>query len=250
MLSTCVPWVVAEAIALVIASVDATTVRIVGDASGRVKRICLDAHDDEHPVAIVDTGPADLVVWITESQCPTPVARLGVLDVVNDGIGYVVMAENVEPGMGLGIDLLRRIDPGLGRFETDEVPGEEGRTRQRSPWEAPARWVVAHAASWRFEPNGEAARAGLRARLHQASATEMVAMCRRLMLRFEHAHEILALAAEELSRRGDFSGLQEVCDATAFIPTAPRGIEQRIRRARIACLEPMESAPRRMESGS
>jgi hypothetical protein len=133
----------------------------------------------------------------------------------------VLLCEPLVPGNGLGLHLLRAIDPALRQIVTDEVTEGSDRTRERKPWEPAARWVLASVRAWRFDADAELARSGFVARLSRMTAMEMIVVARRLLARFPRAHEVLVLAIHELVRRGDLdsakgvAGELEVCTDAA-----------------------------------
>lgn len=227
---TPVPWIVAETVALKVATLQARRVAIV---PGDVR--LTHAVDDATAELSLDTcicdidgsQTVDLLVWVSSPQRPTAGARMDLLQYVARSTGEVIVCERVVDGYGLGASVLSRIDPGLRRLATDEIDGDAIGARTRKPWEAPVLWVVAEAAAWRFLTDAEMARSGFVRGLARMSTAQMVMACRRILSRFDTAHELLVLALTELVRRRDMEGVHSVMRELALHPEAPRSMTHR-----------------------
>ena len=131
-----VPWEVAEAVALRLAKLAPSSLRIVGTDYGRIHRV---AHEGLEPLPMVVPATADAtvrvesLVWLSDGETPEAGAREALLCAARACSGDVVIVETVEPGRGIGPTLLRRIDPGLSFIESDELTSERGTPRQRKP---------------------------------------------------------------------------------------------------------------------
>lgn len=237
-----IPWIVAEAVALRVARAQAGSVIVHGDPSGRLLEVCAEAAPERGPLAFVSPAApealADALVIATDGSVPGVGARALMLELAPRCRSELVVCEPHAPGHGLGLETLRRLDPGFTRLSCDELPDRRGGTRTRKAWEAPQDWFVASAAAWRFALGAEELRASLRTRLPQMRADQMLLACRRILARHPTAYELLALAAEELARRGDRDGVSLVRAELTLTPSTPGGIRARVRRAAVACAKP------------
>lgn len=232
-----VPWPVVEVVALRLARHEVRSVTVVGDRSGRIApAAALDGIEVRHG------GPADAIVCVGDGLGPSGLARAQVLARAHDSRGEVIVAEPCVPGTGLGLAMLRRIDPLVALSTCDELPDALGGTRQRKPWEAATTWAVAEAAAWRFAIGAEEVRAGFRARLPRMRVPEVILACRRIVQRFATAFEVWALAAEELGRRGDPIGVRQVLAEIEMNREVVPSVRGRVRRALVGC-----SGGRRLE---
>ena len=232
-----VPWEVAEAVGLRLAKLAPRSLRITGHDHGRIRRVAAEGLEPQPqvvPESAKRRSPAEALVWISDPEVPEAGVRETLITAAHECLAGVVIVELVAPGRGIGPQLLRRIDPGLSFIESDELTSKRGTPKQRKPWEARARWVVAEAAAWRFAPDAEAARSAFRLRLPTATSESIVMQCRRLQQRYGRAHELYALAAEELSRRGDRAGVQQVRAELVIAGGAPLGVVDRVRVAAVA----------------
>ncbi len=228
--ATPVPWVVAETVALKVATLQPRRVAIVPD-DPRLDQAVNDANTElglDACLCPID-GPdtVDLLVWVSARGRPRAGARRDLLQHVARSTGDVIVCERVVDGHGLGADVLSRIDAGARRLATDEIEDDDFGVRTRKPWEAPVLWLVAEAAAWRFLSDAEMARSGFIRRLPRMSAAQMVMACRRILSRFDTAHELLVLALSELVRRRDVDGVHAVMRELGLRPEAPRSMRRR-----------------------
>ena len=225
-----VPWVVAESVALDVVTLRPSLVSVV-PPDPRLDRAVSDAVDELGlDTALVDYDVVPLVemlVWVVDPTRPTAGARQDLLAAAARCTGDVIICEQVISGHGIGNDVLTDIDPAARSHETDEVRDPELGVRARKAWEPAARWVVARSAAWRFLSDAEMARAGFVRRLPRMPAAEMVMTCRRVLSRYDTAHELLLMSLEEVVRRGDREGIQAVAREVALHPEAPRSIRYR-----------------------
>lgn len=225
-----VPWIVAETVALKVATLGPRRVA-VADSDPRLVRAVQDANTEltlGAKLCDLDAPePVDLLVWVSSSRRPTVGARQDLLASVQRSTGDVILCERIVAGYGLGADVLSRIDPAARRLATDEIEDEAFGVRARKPWEAPVLWVVAQAAAWRFLADAEMARSGFCRRLPRMSAAQMVMTCRRILSRFDTAHELLVLALAEVVRRGDVEGAHAIRRELGLHPNAARSIVSR-----------------------
>ena len=208
-LAAVVPWIVAEAIALELATRRPTSVHVTRDPAARIRRqLEPDVGEAETAWSWLATPERgmDCLLWVGDGCTPALDARAEVLALAPACHDLVLLCEPLVPGNGLGLHLLRAIDPGLRQLVTDEVTDGPDRTRERKPWEPSPRWVLASVRAWRFDADAELARAGFLARLPRMTSVEMIVVARRLLARFPRAHEVLLLAIHELVRRGDGEG--------------------------------------------
>ena len=226
-----VPWVIAEAVALEVVALqpDLATIvppdeRLHHSVSEAITELDLDTTMvDDH-----ESGPlVDLMVWVGDPTRPTAGARQDLLGAAARCVGDVVICEQVISGHGIGGRMLAEIDPHARFEQTDEFRDPDLGVRPRQPWEPPARWVMARAAAWRFLSDAEMARAGFVRRLPRMPPAEMVMTCRRVLSRYDTAHELLLLSLEEVVRRGDRDGIAAVARELALHPEAPRGVLRR-----------------------
>ncbi|MFO0636079.1 MAG: hypothetical protein U0168_24845 [Nannocystaceae bacterium] len=66
------------------------------------------------------------------------------------------------PGCGIGLHMVRAIDPELSEIATEELADGPERTRERRPWEPGARWLVAARATVALRGRRRARARGLR----------------------------------------------------------------------------------------
>ena len=224
------PWPVAEAVILRLTRNEARSVAVEGDTSRRVAAQ-LDAPPQHE-------GVVDALVLVSDGLTPSLLARTRVLDVAARARGELILCEPSFPGTGLGREMLRRIDPLVSVHTCDELPDALGGTRHRKPWEAPVTWLAAEAAAWRFAVGAEDVRAGFRSRLPRMRVEQMLMSCRRMLQRFPNAFEPFALAAEELSRRGEPDAVRRIVAELGMSAEAPPGVRGRLRRALISCSTP------------
>jgi hypothetical protein len=225
-----VPWPVVEVVALRLARHEVRSVGVRDDVSGRIAEAAgMDG------VVVREEGSVDAIVCAGDGLTPCLLARARVLEHAADSLGEVIVCEPSVPGTGLGLSMLRRIDPLVTTLTCDELPDALGGTRQRKPWEAAVAWLVAEAAAWRFAPGAEEVRTGFRARLPRLRVPEMILACRRMLHRFDNAYEPFALAAEELGRRGDPDGVRQLLGELELSPRAVPGVRGRVRRALVSC---------------
>ncbi len=218
-----VPWLAAEAILLRLTQLQPPSVYVCRDQGERIVRHLRAADPDESvPWQIVRDSAArtSCVVWVGDGVTASADARTEVLAIARNCDHDLLMCEPLAPGCGIGLSLLRAIDPKMLEIETDEVADGPGRTRERKPWEPRGRWAVAHASAWRFEGNAELAREGFIARLPRMSVAEMVLDVRRLLSRFPRGHELLVLAIAELARRRDEDGARQLAGEFKLQPGA------------------------------
>lgn len=245
-MSGSIPWIVAEAVALRVARAQASSLIVHGDPSGRLLEVCAEAAPEGGPLAFVsaqaEDARADALVVASDGSVPGVGVRALVLELAHRCRGELIVCEPHAPGYGLGLATIRRLDPGFTRLSCDEVPDRRGGTRTRKAWEAPMDWFVGSAAAWRFALGAEELRASLRTRLPQMRADQMLLSCRRILARHPTAFELLALAAEELARRGDRDGVDLVRSEVSLNPATPAGIQARLRRAAVACATPRTAA--------
>jgi hypothetical protein len=233
-----VPWPVVETVGLRLARHEVRTVSVRGDQSGRIATaVSIDG------VELRGDGSVDAIVCVGDGLAPHLLARAHVLECGAESHGEVIVVEPSVPGTGLGLSMLRTIDPLVTLLTCDELPDGIGGTRQRKPWEAAMTWIVGELAAWRLAPGAEQVRAGFRARLPRMRVPEIILACRRIGLRFESADEVFALAAEELGRRGDVEGVRAVMGELEIGRAPVPGVKGRVRRALVAC-----SGGRRLES--
>lgn len=212
-LDSAVPWLVAEAVLLRLVKLRPQSLRIVRDGGRRIARHLDAAEPDDDPWCIVDgDAKSSCLVWISDAVSASNDARVEVLELAKQVDHDVLLCESIVPGTGVGLHLLRAIDPGLTEISTDELADGPDRTRERKPWEPRAKWVVAHACAWRFEAEAELARDGFVARLPRMSAAQILLATRRILARFERAHELYLLAIEELLGRNDLDGARMIFD--------------------------------------
>jgi len=204
-----VPWIVAEAIALEILGQRPASVHVHRDPGDRILRQLAPAAGEpalpwQWPLAA--DPDADCTVWVGDGCTSTLVARTEVLASAARCRDLVVLCEPLAPGVGLGLSLLRAIDPDTRIVVTDEVTDGPDRTRERKPWEPSPRWALARARAWRFDADAELAREGYLGRLGRMDAGQILVAARRVLARFARAHEVLLLGVVELVRRGDPDG--------------------------------------------
>ncbi len=212
------PWLVAEAVLLRLVQLRPSSLHLVRDGGRRIARHLDAAEPEDEPWTIVDGMPparCSCLVWISDGVSASADARDEVLALAQHVDHDVLLCEVIMPGTGVGLHLLRAIDPTLSEIATDELSDGNDRTRERKPWEPRAKWVVAHARAWRFEPEAELARDGFIARLPRMSAPQILLTIRRVLARFPRAHELFLLAIDELCGRGDEAGAQLVWDELA-----------------------------------
>jgi hypothetical protein len=229
-----VPWIVAETIALELATRRPASVHVTRDPGARVRRQ-LDPVDGEPavPWAWLEapvTG-MECLLWVGDGCTASVDARADVLRLAADCGDVVMLVEPLVPGNGLGLPLLRAIDPGLRQLVTDEVTDGFERTRERKPWEPAPRWAIATVRAWRFDGDAELARASWLGRLPRLSAAEMLVVARRVLVRFPRAHEVLLLGVHELVRRADLEGAKSLTGELELNPDAPRSLVAEARRA-------------------
>lgn len=218
-----VPWLVAEAILLRLTQLQPPSVHVCRDQGERIVRHLRAADPEESlPWRIVDDPNARVscVVWVGDGVTAAADARAEVLAIADRCDHDLLMCEPLAPGCGIGLPLLRAIDPDLREIETDEVADGPGRTRERKPWEPRGRWAVAHTSAWRFEGDAELAREGFVARLSRISSAEMLLAARRVLARFPRGHELLVLAIAELARRRDEAGARMLAGEFKLHPGA------------------------------
>lgn len=227
-----VPWIVAEAIALELATRRPASVHVTRDPAARIRRQ-LEPDEGEATwrwLARPEPG-MQCLLWVGDGCTASVDARAEVLALAPSCHDLVLLCEPLVPGNGLGLHLLRAIDPALCQLVTDEVTDGPDRTRERKPWEPAPRWVLARVRAWRFDADAELARAGFVARLARMTAIEMVVVARRLVARFPRAHELLVLAVHELVRRSDTDGAKRVLAELELGPDAPPSLLTEARRA-------------------
>lgn len=203
-----VPWLVVEALLLGLSRVMPASIALSRDPGDRIARH-LDGVRSADPPALVPVDGGQRVhcgVWIGDGVTPTHEVRREVVAWARRAMHDVVLCEPAVPGCGVGLHMLRAIDPGAIELVTDELGDGPDRTRERRPWEPQARWIVASTAPWRFADHAELARDGFVARLGRMTATQMVLAVRRVLARFPEAYELHLLAIDELGRRGDETG--------------------------------------------
>lgn len=205
------PWLVAEAVLLRLVKLRPQSLRMVRDGGRRIARHLDAAEPEDDAWSIVDgDARSSCLVWISDGVSASYDARAEVLELAKQADHDVLLCESIVPGTGVGLHLLRAIDPGLTEISTDELADGPDRTRERKPWEPRAKWVVAHARAWRFEAEAELARDGFVARLPRMSAAQIVLTIRRILVRFERAHELFLLAIDELVARNDLEGARMI----------------------------------------
>lgn len=245
---TPVPWAVAEAVAVKVATLQPRSVAVVPEDP----RLCRAVQDASVELGlgakltdIAEGPPVDLLVFQAAPARPTAGARIDLLHDVGRSIGDVVLCERLVDGCGLGGGVLAHIDPSLRRLEIDEVDDAVEGTRARKPWEPPTYWVVAEAAAWRFLTDAELARSGFVRRLPRLSAAQMVMTARRILSRFDTAHELLLLSLRELSARGDLEGMEAVMREIRLHPEAAPSIRRRAADmlAAVFCERPTRQMP-------
>lgn len=232
-----VPWLAVETVLLGLSRFRPPTVQISRDPGDRITRHLRLASQDDPQSALLDAaneGPVSCFVWIGDGIGATDDARREVVTRSRSCDHDLLLVEPVVPGCGIGLHMLRAIDPGAVEIVTDEVGDGPDRTRERRPWEPCARWIVAFAAAWRFADHAELARDGFVARLDRMTSAQMVLAARRVLARFPNAHEVLLLAIEELARRGDESGAQQLWNELARDGAAAGSV---IHRARACVLD-------------
>ncbi|HET6583334.1 MAG TPA: hypothetical protein VFG69_07800 [Nannocystaceae bacterium] len=241
-----VPWIVAEQIALELATRRPTTVHVTRDPGGRIHRQ-LEPDDGEPALPwtwVAERGAAiDCLLWVGDGCTASADARADVLALAPSCTDVVLLVEPLVPGNGLGLHLLRAIDPGLRLLVSDEVTDGADRTRERKPWEPAPRWAVAVVRAWRFDPDAEIARDGFRARLPRMGAAEIVVAARRVLARFPRAHELLALGAAALVQRGDLDGARIVAAELECLADAPPSLVAEVRRSVLGVRPPVPVRP-------
>jgi hypothetical protein len=216
--TSAVPWLVAEAVLLELTRLRPATVHLLRDAGRRIARHLEAADADDELWTLVEGVPparCSCAVWIGDGATASVDARAEVLALAAATDHDVLLCEPIAPGTGVGLHLLRAIDPTLTEIVTDELGDGHERTRERKPWEPRAKWVVAHARAWRFESEAELARDGFIARLPRMTPAQILLSVRRILARYGRAHELMLLAIEELVRRGDQPGASMVWDELA-----------------------------------
>ncbi len=197
------PWPVVESVLLAIARVAPTSLHVTRDPAARIGR---HAGEGDHPRLQVEADGVACAVWIGDGVTACVDARAALVELAARCRHDLFMVEPIVPGCGIGLHMLRAIDPQLVELTTDEIGDGPERTRERKPWEPPAKWVVGHVRPWRFEADAELAREGFMARLSRMSAPQMLLAARRVLARFPRAHELLLLGVVELVARGDEAG--------------------------------------------
>ncbi len=228
------PWIVAETIALDLATRRPLSVHVTRDPGARIRRQ-LDPVDGEPamPWAWLPTASPGMecLLWVGDGCTASVDARAEVLRLAADCSDVVMLVEPLVPGNGLGLPLLRAIDPALQLLVVDEVTDGDERTRDRKPWEPAPRWAIATVRAWRFDGDAELARTSWIGRLPRMGAPEMLLVARRVLVRFPRAHEVLLLGVHELVRRGDLEGAKSLTGELELSPAAPRSLVAEARRA-------------------
>ncbi len=211
-----VPWRVVESVLLGLSRLQPASLRITRDPGGRLLRHLAAPLPGEPPmdVHMFPGGPScaavSCVAWIGDGDTASAEARREVVAHALHCAHEIVLCEPVVPGCGVGLHMLRAIDPHALELLTDEVGAGPEHTRERRPWEPLARWIVATAAAWRFGDHAELARDGFIARLDRMTPAQMILAARRVLTRFPRAHELLLLAIDALCIRGDEHGARLV----------------------------------------
>ena len=204
-----VPWLAVEAVLLGLSRTQPASLQFTRDPGDRITRHLRDPVAGEALPRILDAadpGRASCCVWIGDGVTPTAEARVEVVARAARCDHELLLCEPVVPGCGIGLHMLRAIDPHAIEIVTDEIGDGPDRTRERRPWEPQARWIVAMAAVWRFADHAELARDGFLARRGRMAPAPMVLAVRRILARFPNAHELLLLAIDELCSRQDEAG--------------------------------------------
>lgn len=240
-----VPWIVAESIALELATRRPASVHVTRDPAARIRRQ-LDPVEGEPAMPWVwlpaPVRGMECVLWVGDGCTASLDARAEVLRLADECSDLVVLVEPLVPGNGLGLPLLRAIDPALRLLVTDEVTAGDERTRDRKPWEPAPRWAVATVRAWRFDGDAELARTSWLARLPRMTAPDMLLVARRVLVRFPRAHEVLLLGVHELVRRGDIDGATVLTGELELSPEAPRSLVAEARRAVLGGPPPVRAA--------
>lgn len=225
-----VPWVVAEGVSLDVVTHRPRLVSVAPHDPRLHKALVAAIEELELDTTLVEHegGPlVELLVWVVDPTRPTAGARQDLLAAAVRSRGDVIICEQVISGHGIGSGVLSEIDPQARTHQTDEFRDPELGIRPRKAWEPPARWIVARSAAWRFLSDAEMARAGFVRRLPRMPAAEMVMTCRRVLSRYDTAHELLLMSLQEVVRRGDREGINAVIRELALHPEAPRTITHR-----------------------
>lgn len=245
---TPVPWVVAETVALKVATLRPKRVAVTPD-DARLRQAVMDASSElalDIALCEVDEGmPVDLLVWRSLPDRPTVGARQDLLARAGRSRGDIVICERIVDAQGLGGDVLAAIDPHIKHLATDEVDDEAFGVRERKSWEAPTQWVVAEAAAWRFLTDAEMARGGFLRRLSRMSSAEMVMTCRRILSRFDCAHELLMIALRELVVRRDTEGAEQLRRELRLHPGAAPSVQHRAAEL-LTMLNPVRTATQQL----
>ncbi len=227
------PWLVVESLLLRLFRLAPASLYVARDPGARLRRHLEQPEGPTLADALQGDAALDCGVWVGDGVAACSDARAELVALARCCRHDLLICEPVVPGCGIGLHMVRAIDPELSEIATEELADGPERTRERRPWEPGARWLVAHVRPWRFEGDAELAREGFVARLPRMAAAEMILAARRVLARHPRAFELLLLGIEALLQRDDESGARALWHELACHGEAA-GSVRRLARERIA----------------